>query len=516
MRWTRSSLLHAGGADLANNGKIIGDFPAAAKGTFGSGRNAFTGPRFFNSDISLFKNFAITERVGAQFRFEAFNVFNHVNLGHPNNCIDCTGRPDHQHPANAWRWRPVHAAVELRNQVRVLSLVRSPPREPTRLPLFVSRQTSGDLPACPRPNARAAFAVVFSSPAMNATFPLTLLLLALMLGVPPSSTGQSAASRLPRPAAKDRADDAALVQARSLIQQGRFDEGISQLRQLQARTPALKVLDRELGLAYYQHGNFVEATASLKKALAEDPGDREAVQLLGLSYYFTDKPADAIPLLEKVNSWFPSANVDASYVLGICHIRQRQYDDARKSFALMYGVKPDSAPAYLFAARMLLRQDVELIAEQFAQKAAALDPKLPLVHYLLGEIYLYKSRIPEATAKFEKELAINPAHAATYYKLADAYSRSLKFDDAERLLQRSIWLDATSSGPYILMGKVLLKKNEAELAVRSLQHALDMDPNNYITHHLLGEAFRAQGKSEDATRELKLAEQLQGAQREQP
>jgi len=350
---------------------------------------------------------------------------------------------------------------------------------------------------------------------VNAAFQVAILLLAQMLGIPSAARTQQGAASVSRPAAKNDAD-AALAQARALIQQGRFDEGISRLKQLQARIPALKGVDRELGLAYYQRGDFTEATASLKKALAEEPGDREAVQLLGLSYYFTDKPADAIPLLEKVNSWFPSANVDASYVLGICHIRQRQYDDARKSFALMYGVKPDSAPAYLFAARMLLRQDVELIAEQFAQKAAALDPKLPLVHYLLGAIYLYKSRIPEATAEFEKELAINPAHAATYYKLADAYSRSLKFDDAERLLQRSIWLDATSSGPYILMGKVLLKKNEAELAVRSLQHALDMDPNNYITHHLLGEAFRAQGKSEDASRELKLAEQLQGAQREQP
>jgi hypothetical protein len=68
-----------------------GAFLRPQKGALGSGRNAFTGPSFFNSDMSLFKNFAITERFGAQFRFEAFNVFNHVNLNNPNNCIDCTG-----------------------------------------------------------------------------------------------------------------------------------------------------------------------------------------------------------------------------------------------------------------------------------------------------------------------------------------------------------------------------------------------------------------------------------------
>ncbi len=127
----------------------------------------------------------------------------------------------------------------------------------------------------------------------------------------------------------------------------------------------------------------------------------------------------------------------------------------------------------------------------------------------MGELHLYKSRIPEAIADFRQELAINPGHAPTYYKLADAYSRIQKFDEAERLLQRSIWLDATSTGPYILMGKVLEKKGEAELAVRALQHALGMDPNNSVAHHLLGQAYRDMGRNEDAERELQIAQQLQ-------
>jgi hypothetical protein len=56
---------------------------------FGSRRNVLTGPGYFNTDLSIFKNFIITERVRAQFRAEAFNVFNHVNLGQPNGCVDC-------------------------------------------------------------------------------------------------------------------------------------------------------------------------------------------------------------------------------------------------------------------------------------------------------------------------------------------------------------------------------------------------------------------------------------------
>jgi len=56
----------------------------------------------------------------------------------------------------------------------------------------------------------------------------------------------------------------------------------------------------------------------------------------------------------------------------------------------------------------LLRQDFGPVAEEYAQKAAILDPKLPLVHFLLGELNLYHSKIPEAIEEFQKELALNP------------------------------------------------------------------------------------------------------------
>ncbi|MGA2961639.1 MAG: carboxypeptidase regulatory-like domain-containing protein [Candidatus Korobacteraceae bacterium] len=45
-----------------------------------TGRNAFRGPGAWNVDLSAAKNFAVTERVKAEFRAEAFNVFNHHNM----------------------------------------------------------------------------------------------------------------------------------------------------------------------------------------------------------------------------------------------------------------------------------------------------------------------------------------------------------------------------------------------------------------------------------------------------
>ena len=326
-----------------------------------------------------------------------------------------------------------------------------------------------------------------------------------------SALPQSPSTQMPpRAAAPD------FAKARLLMQQGKIDEAISELRAIQANAPAAQGLELELGTAYYKKGDYAQAVESLKKASATDPGSGEAIQLLGLSYYLSGHPAQAIPLLEKVQSWYPRANVDASYILGICYIQTKDYPRARIAFAKMFDVPADSAASYLFTARMLLRQEFDPVAEEYAQKAATIDPRLPLAHFMLGELFLYKSRVPEAVAEFQKELAIDPAHAATYYKLADAYSRMQKFDDAERLLQRSIWLDATSTGPYILMGKVLEKKGEFELSVRALQRAAAMDPNNPTTHHLLGQAYRDMGKKDESENELKLAEQLQTKQDSRP
>ncbi len=69
-----------------------GTFTVPALDTFGSvGRNTAFGPHFFNTDISLQKNFSIHERLTFQLRADAFNAFNHINWGTPNGTIDQGG-----------------------------------------------------------------------------------------------------------------------------------------------------------------------------------------------------------------------------------------------------------------------------------------------------------------------------------------------------------------------------------------------------------------------------------------
>src|SRR6202142_1927709 len=117
--------------------------------------------------------------------------------------------------------------------------------------------------------------------------------------------------------------DTDFAEARRLLQQGRYDEAVSQLSDLAAKNPTMKGLSFELGTAYYQKADFIKAVDFLKRALTENPENKEAIQLLGLSYYLSGRPAEAIPQLEKAQAWYPRANVDASYILGLCYIQTK-------------------------------------------------------------------------------------------------------------------------------------------------------------------------------------------------
>jgi len=77
---------------LVANGQTSGPWQRPERGQFGTvSRNYIYGPAFWQTDMSFFKTFNVTERVRVQFRAESFNFLNHTNLANPNNCVDCPG-----------------------------------------------------------------------------------------------------------------------------------------------------------------------------------------------------------------------------------------------------------------------------------------------------------------------------------------------------------------------------------------------------------------------------------------
>jgi predicted Zn-dependent protease len=302
-----------------------------------------------------------------------------------------------------------------------------------------------------------------------------------------------------------------LEEAQQLMVKGDFTASLEKLDLLSRENPEPAGVERLRGFIYYQQNKFAEADAAFAKALTQNPLDTEAMQLRGVTLFRMGKPADAIPLLERAHTSIPNANIDPNYVLGVSYLQVQRYDDARHAFAAQYGFEPDSAQAYLLAARMFFRQEFLPAAEESVRKALQLNPNLPLAHQLAGEMYLARNNTAAAIAEFEKERQLNPLNATLYDRLGDAYIRSEQYDRAQHALNRAVLLEPNSTAPYILLGKVLLAQQNPLMAGMYLERALRMDPNNYITHSLLAQAYRTQGRKEDAAREFQKASQLQSA-----
>lgn len=303
----------------------------------------------------------------------------------------------------------------------------------------------------------------------------------------------------------------AVETARHQAEHGETEAGIQALRELASANPPAPGAARVLGVELYRAGKLVEASKAFTQAEAEDPGDIESVQLHGLTLYRLGQPAAAIPFLKRVSQWTPDANADANHVLGLCYLNARQYDNARLSFAAQYGVAPDSGAAYLLLGQELMHANLPELADGAAQQALTRDPHLPLAHFMLGEVYLYKSDAPHALSEFEAERKMNPLYPPTYERLGDLYLRTGDFPRSQEMLLKALSLDTSSTGPFLLMGKVLLRRNDPRTAILYLQHAARMDPSSFTAHTLLGQAYRALGDEPKAKAETETASHLNSA-----
>jgi tetratricopeptide (TPR) repeat protein len=305
--------------------------------------------------------------------------------------------------------------------------------------------------------------------------------------------------------------DAALAEARALIDAGKPTAAVEKLRALGPETrPRVSYL---LGLAYYHAGDPTRAIEQLTAALPRldegSPERRETVQVLGLSHYLAGHIAESIPFLEQTRAAMPES-ADLAQALATAYAQTAQPSKARESWARAFGVPADSAAAHLLAAQMMIRAGLEEMAEAELKQALAKDPRLPRVHLLLGQTALFRGRLDEAVALLQEELRVSPAEALALHLLGDAYSRQLKWDAAVAALQKSIWINPYFSGPYILLGKAYMKKGDAAMAEGMLRQAVQYDPNNKAAHYLLGQLLQQAGRTDEARRELETAERLPG------
>jgi tetratricopeptide (TPR) repeat protein len=306
----------------------------------------------------------------------------------------------------------------------------------------------------------------------------------------------------------DQKPSMSLAEAQNAFKHGHEQQAIAALQELALTRPPAPGVNRELGIAYYRTGKLEDAEKSFAAAMAEDTKDAESEQMRGLTLYRLNRRAEAVPYLEHARDWTYAANVDVNYVLGRCYIDAKRLNDARAAFAAQYGFDPESGPAYLLLAQMLLGEELPQLAEENAKGALRLSPNLSLAHFILGKIYLARGDTSHALQEFEEEQKVNPTYAPLYQFLGDLYTKAGRFQQAQHALTEALSLDQTSTGPFILMGKLFMDDSDPQTAASYLEHAEQMDASNFITHYLLGKAYQQMGRKEDAKREMSIVSNI--------
>jgi superkiller protein 3 len=306
----------------------------------------------------------------------------------------------------------------------------------------------------------------------------------------------------------------ALAQAEQMFAKGDQDGVIRLLGGWVAKDAKLAEAQHGLGLAYYYKPDFPNAIRHLSMAFRLEPENspawRQTVEILAMAYYFSNRAKDALPLLEMAANWTKD-NTNFQYTLAMAYLATHDRDNARRTFAHIFGLAPDSPPAYILAADLMSQEKYVDDSEAMILEALRLKPDLPLISYKLGLIALTRGRFEETAKHMLKELESNPGHSNAWHYLGDAYVRLGKLEDAVVPLQRAIWLNLQSTRSYLLLANVYAQQERHFVAENTLKRVIDMDPRNYEAHFQLARIYHKTNRPDLAKKEMSIANELRAS-----
>ena len=84
-----------------------------------------------------------------------------------------------------------------------------------------------------------------------------------------------------------------------LVEQGRFEEGLGEVRRAVALDPLSPYVNTEFGRALLLAGRYAEAVDQLRKAIALDPSRNRPYNLMGRALYLQGKTAEALTVFDE-------------------------------------------------------------------------------------------------------------------------------------------------------------------------------------------------------------------------
>jgi tetratricopeptide (TPR) repeat protein len=169
---------------------------------------------------------------------------------------------------------------------------------------------------------------------------------------------------------------------------------------------------------------------------------------------------------------------------------------------------------------VLVRRSAEALETQGRWQEAAAEyrnvlaqnPRLPGIHYRLGQLILSQPKTPttaeDAHREFEEELKINPSNAGAEYVLGELARQADQWPQAIEHFSRASKLDSGFGDAFIGLGRSLIAGGRAPEAIPPLETAAKLQPDNPVCHYYPAMAYRRTGRKADADREVAVHKQM--------
>ena len=149
-----------------------------------------------------------------------------------------------------------------------------------------------------------------------------------------------------------------------------------------------------------------------------------------------------------------------------------------------------------FYYRNVEADDAHLLrAEEFAQRALAIDPQLAEAHVSLGLIFGDRFDYVRAAEQAREATRLEPDNAQAWVALSWAlgYKQPPDTIEAEKTAREAIRLQPSLFGAYYELGRALLLQRRYPEAIAAFEHAKELNPTSVTPDLGLGQAYLAQG-----------------------
>ncbi|HET6177176.1 MAG TPA: tetratricopeptide repeat protein [Candidatus Sulfotelmatobacter sp.] len=321
------------------------------------------------------------------------------------------------------------------------------------------------------------------------------------------------------------------------------DSAAKEFEAVLAVDPKNAQANANLGVIAFSRRDYRNASQYLRRALATDPsltkteallgicqkrlGDPSARALLEKSFpKLKDKPLrmqtglELAGLYDQLGDPGATAAVMRSLVdldpdnVDVLFMAQRVYaelaDDTLNKLAVL---APGSARMQqVIAERLVNGGDLDNAIDHY-RRALQLDPRLPGVHFELGEAILESARgdagkEAEAQKELEAAVAVDGDTAKTECEFGSLALSQSQMDQAFTHYQRAYELDPNEVQAQMGLAKLLMKQGKTQEAVKYLRLAIQSDPLNGSAHYQLGRAYKLLQMTDAAQQEMRLFQEI--------